>query len=230
MAISVAMAAYNGEMYIKEQLDSILCQLEKEDEIVISLDPSTDSTKKIIDGYNDSRIHCIPGLGKGLIKNFENAISHCKNDIIFLCDQDDIWMDNKVKTVKEAFDIDTLCVCHDCIMVHKVKEDVLYDSFFSTRNSKTGILKNMIFNSYLGCCMAFRKELVPFILPFPDKLPMHDQYIGLVAEKKGKSKFINDKLIYYRRHDNNSSEDVHSGIGQMIQWRMQIIKAYMSVK
>ena len=95
------MAACNGERFIEEQLRSILDQLEEKDEIVISLDPSTDRTKEIIEAMKDKRIRVIDGPGKGLIRNFENAIAHTENEIIFLSDQDDVWYPDKVEKLLE---------------------------------------------------------------------------------------------------------------------------------
>ncbi len=227
MAISVAMAVYNGEKYLKEQLDSILNQLDKKDEIVISLDPSSDKSQSIIESYQDDRIRLLKGKGMGLIKNFENAISHCSNDIIFLSDQDDIWSKNKIEKVLSVFDESTMCVVHDAYVVSGDGKKIIEESFFRTRDSKTGLFKNIMKNSYIGCCMAFKKELIKDILPFPNDLPMHDQYIGLMAEKHGKVKFIPDRLIYYRRHENTSSQDTHSNLKQMLIWRLQICKALM---
>ena len=95
--ISVCMAIYNGEKYIKEQIDSILMQLSNEDELVISDDSSNDRTLDIIAEYNDRRIkvlHHIPAIGNSFVKakaNFENALSVAKGDYIFLSDQDDVW-------------------------------------------------------------------------------------------------------------------------------------------
>lgn len=77
----------------------------------------------------------------------------------------------------------------------------------------------------MGCCMAFRKQLKEEILPFPEKIPMHDQWIGLIALKKGKVKIINQILIDYRRHGNNESKMEHSSIAQMIRWRIDLIRA-----
>lgn len=227
MPISVAMAVYNGQAYIKEQLDSILCQLDDKDEIVISLDPSTDHSKDIIESYQDPRIHLIDGKGKGLITNFENAISHCQNEFIFLSDQDDIWSKHKKKKVLEAFDDKTICIVHDAYVVSGDGKKILKESFYLTRDSRPGLLKNIMKNSYIGCCMAFRKELVEDILPFPQDLPMHDQYIGLIAQKKGDVKFIKDRLLSYRRHENTSSQDTHSNVKQMLIWRYQICKAML---
>ena len=224
--ISVALAAYNGEKYIKEQLYSILCQLKEKDEIVISLDPSTDSTERILSSYHDDRIKLIHGSGSGLIKNFENAIAHTSNDIIFLCDQDDIWTNDKVDCVLNSFSDGIYVVMHDCSIVDE-ELNVIEPSFFQHRRTKLGIVSNIIQNSYIGCCMAFRKELKEYILPFPDPLPMHDQYIGHVGEIKGKNKLIHKPLLYYRRHGKNVSSTSHSSLFQMIQWRFQIIKAIL---
>ena len=100
--ISVCVAAFNGEKYIEEQILSVLRNLDSQDEIIISDDGSSDRTRRIVDDLaeKDRRIRIIDGPRKGLIKNFENAIVHSKGDIIFLCDQDDVWKDNKVKTVQ----------------------------------------------------------------------------------------------------------------------------------
>ncbi|MEK5777350.1 glycosyltransferase, partial [Acinetobacter nosocomialis] len=96
--ISVCLATYNGEKYIVEQLTSILSQLSPTDEVIISDDHSTDETLLLIKSLNDPRIKIITNeLGKGYTKNFENAINHSSGDYIFLSDQDDVWVENKVE-------------------------------------------------------------------------------------------------------------------------------------
>ena len=93
--ISVCIATYNGEKYIKEQLLSILPQLGKKDEVIISDDHSTDNTLDIVKGLNDNRIKIVMNnREKGYTSNFENALSYAIGDYIFLSDQDDIWMSN----------------------------------------------------------------------------------------------------------------------------------------
>ena len=134
--ISVAMAVYNGETYIKEQLGSILNQLHKDDEIIISLDPSNDKTVQIIDSFNDQRIKVINGPGKGLILNFENAIKHTHNEIIFLCDQDDVWLPNKVDTVLTCFEDQKInVILHNAKIVDK-DLNVIENSFFDYRKTR----------------------------------------------------------------------------------------------
>lgn len=231
MAVSVVMAACNGEKYIKEQLDSILCQLSKEDELIVSLDPSTDGIKDILLEYTKKypQVKVLNGPGKGLIKNFENGLKHVSSEYIFLCDQDDVWKKNKVETVLSAFEDNTLLVMHDAEVVDS-DLNVIQNSYYSIRKSGCGVWKNIWKNSYVGCCMAIRKELLDYILPFPNKLPMHDQYIGLVAEMNGNVKFIRDSLILYRRHSGNSSDMKHASFIQMMKWRVEIISAVVMYK
>lgn len=101
--ISVCMAAYNGEKYIKEQLLSILKQIGPNDEVVISDDGSKDRTKDIVDSLNDKRIRYVENKNKhGFTHNFENALQIAQGDYIFLADQDDIWRDDKEKNYAGA--------------------------------------------------------------------------------------------------------------------------------
>lgn len=223
--ISVAMAVYNGEKYIKEQICSILAQLSKDDELVISYDDSCDNTLNIINGLrgNDSRIRLINGPNKGLIKNFENAIVNCSNEYIFLSDQDDVWCENKVSEVMSIFEkSDVDLVLHDAKVVDE-NLNVLFPSFFERRNSKKGLFNNVIKNSYIGCCMAFKASLKNKILPFPEKIPMHDQWIGLIAGKYGKVEFLNKTLLLYRRHDETITKGKRADVITMLKWRARIL-------
>ncbi|MCQ2515544.1 MAG: glycosyltransferase [Saccharofermentans sp.] len=207
--ISVAMASFNGERYIKNQIDSILMNLNDTDELVISDDGSTDNTIDIINSYNDKRIHLISGPKKGINKNFENAIIHCNGDIIFLSDQDDVWYEGKVTTVLEAFNkYDCLLVQHDAV-VKDGEGNVLYDSFANHRRVRCGVFKNWLRNSYHGCLIAFKKELVESVVPFPSTGCFHDQWIGIISDSHKKSVFIDEVLMEYRRYGSNASSFVH---------------------
>lgn len=235
MKISVALAAYNGESFILEQLASILSQLGEDDEVVISVDPCRDNTLNVVKTLAelDSRVVVIEGEGKGLIKNFENAITHCTGDIIFLSDQDDKWADDKVQTVLNRFlESEADLVLHNCSLVDTFLNPIEGgESFFALNGSKRGYWKNIIKNSYMGCCMAFRKELVREFIPFPDDIPMHDQWIGLIAERCGAVIVFEEKpLLYYRRHGGNVSDTSHASLLQMIKWRLKVLRSLREVK
>lgn len=227
MAVSVVMAVYNGEKYLKEQLDSIVCQLSFEDELIVSLDPSNDHSKEIIEQYTNIKL--VDGPGKGVIKNFENGLKYVKNEYIFLTDQDDVWMKDKVSKVLSQFDKDTMIVMHDAIVVDENKKEIA-SSYFDMRNVRLGIKENLLKNSYIGCCMCLRKEVVDKALPFPKPLPMHDQYLGLTGELMGQNKLFKEPLILYRRHGENVSSQSHASFKQMLTWRMEILKAFKMVK
>ena len=118
MKISVAMAYYNGGTYIEEQMDSILSQLGEKDEVIVSIDGASDGSKPLLLSEVDSRIHIVKGPGKGVVRNFENAIRHCNGDIIYLSDQDDIWKPDKVEKVNYAFsNPEVKAVLHDAEIV-----------------------------------------------------------------------------------------------------------------
>ena len=203
--ISVCIATYNGALYIKEQLQSILLNLRENDEIIISDDHSSDDTIKIVHAFNDPRIKVVYNTksNKGHIRNFENALTKATGDVIFLSDQDDIWLPEKAERMLEALEDHDLVVC-DCIVVDQSME-VISDSFFGLIHSGSGFLKNLIKNTFLGCCMAFKRDILEKALPFPKKLISHDTWIGLIGETYGSTLFLPEKLHYFRRHGSNFS-------------------------
>lgn len=206
-----------------------MSNLKQNDEIIISDDGSTDNTVEIIKKYEDNRIKILNGPKNGVKKNFENAIRNCTGDIIFLADQDDIWKENKVKKVIEQFEKndEVTLVIHDATVFNSEDESIIYESFFKYRNSGKGIIKNIYKNTYIGCCMAFKNEVIKSVLPIPNNIEMHDQWIGIINEKKcGKSLFLPEKLIRYRRHLNNVSEMKHYPILKMISNRYRFVREF----
>ena len=203
---SVCIATYNGEKYIKEQLESILNQLNNNDEIIVSDDNSTDSTLEIIKSLKDNRINIyLNEKESGYTRNFENALEKANGDIIFLSDQDDIWMDNKVKVSLVAL-MNHDFIVHDGQMVDG-DLNIINDSIFKYRNVKQGFIANFVQIKYLGCCMVFKREVLKKSLPFPNNqiFVTHDSWITLVSELYFKVKLIKEPLIKYRRHGNNTS-------------------------
>lgn len=229
MKISVALAAYKGEHYIAEQLNSILPQLGDDDEIIISDDFPSGKTREAVSVIRDKRIRYIEGQGKGVVKNFENALIACTGDVIFLCDQDDVWMPDKVEKVLAEIRNGADLVLHDAAVTDG-DLNITEPSFFAVRGSNVSFAKNLIKNSFVGCCMAFTRKIMEESLPFPEELPMHDWWIALIAIKKGyKSVLLNESLIKWRRHGDNVTGGKTSAV-QKIKWRLQMLLSLARIK
>ena len=203
--ISVCIATFNGEKYIKRQLSSILFQLSAGDEVILADDSSTDNTLDVVRSFKDSRIHIIDGPNKhSPIWNFERALSKASGDYIYLADQDDEWLPDKIKVTQQYLQN------YDCIVSDNVcingDGTIISSSFYKLNKTKSGKYYNLLIkNGYLGCCMAFKRKVLEASLPFPSNIPMHDIWIGNVAAFKYNVKFIPEKLIRFCRHGDNVS-------------------------
>ncbi len=205
---SVAMAAYNGEKYIAEQIDSIINMLSQNDEIIISYDISTDNTLAIIKDYEkkDDRIHVVFDSGHSVESNFNNAVANCHGEYIFLADQDDVWINDKINIMVKYF-IDnprTVVLIGDGYLTDSKlnKENELFKSY----NTSANAFRNYIKGSYLGCQMAFRNTITTKIWPvnIHYKMP-HDLWLGILGSFYGKVELISDKGILHRIHEENYS-------------------------
>lgn len=232
--ISVCIATYNGEAFIQRQLASIFNQSHPVDEIVIVDDHSSDQTCTLIESYQDPRIHLVINqVNQGPIKSFEKAIKLAKGDIIFLADQDDSWLEDKVKTVMATFrDTNAQLVIHDAFVVDGDLA-LMNKSWNAENNNKmTGSLFwTFIKNGYTGCMMAFKKELIPAILPFPNSIEMHDQWIAMVAIMEKQPISVNPTpLMTYVRHGNNVTAIHRRSLTEKIKGRWHTYQAIRSFK
>ena len=197
------MATRNGEKFIKRQLESILAQLAPDDEVIISDDSSSDKTVDIIKGFSDHRIRL---YGNNTffspIFNLENALKKASGEIIALADQDDVWLENKAAVIRRELDKHSGGIKLIVLDGHIVDENetMMHDSIFRYKRSSKGLLKNIYDNTYMGCCMAFTRDLLKVALPFPRNIPMHDMWLGILAELFGTVEFVQEKTIKYRRH------------------------------
>lgn len=219
--ISVCMATYNGEKYITEQLASIIAQLSVDDEIVIVDDCSTDRTVEIIMSFGDERIKIhINSINMGVVKAFECAIVKSTGDYIFLCDQDDIWLPTKVQTTLNGFrHYNADLIVSDAYILEY--DQLSLDTFYQFRNSGGGLLKNFVKNTFIGCCMAFDSRVKKQVLPFPADISMHDFWLGMAISITGKVKFIDDRLVIYRRHSNNVTDMSPSQLPDILATRIR---------
>jgi glycosyltransferase involved in cell wall biosynthesis len=239
--VSVCMATYNGEKYIREQIASILCQLSAEDEIIISDDGSTDKTIEAIQSFGDGRIKIFhhekeknnySGTLKTCFmvgKNAYNALKNASGDYIFWADQDDIWLENKVTTYMQYFKDHDLIIS-DCIIVDENLKEI-YPSHFKTFGYPTdSILQTIYKTKFLGCCMAFNRSLLNRALVFPSEPVMHDIWIGLLACKYGKIQVEKRPFLLYRRHSDNASVSIMKNKNSLIfklTYRFLVTKAFI---
>lgn len=213
--ISVCMATFNGEKYIKDQLLSILKQIGDKDEIIISDDLSNDKTIEIIESLKDDRIKIFFNKDRGYTNNFQNALRFASGDLIFLSDQDDIWVDNKLKIMSE------LLLKYDFVVSDAKIVDSnlasLSSTYFELRGGgENGFLNNLKKLKYIGCCMAFRKTVLKKVLPFPNNTTLcpHDFWIALISEFYYKTHVVKEPLLLYRRHGGNIS--AHKSVTTLI--------------
>lgn len=208
MTVSVLMATYNGEKYIKEQLDSIVPFLQENDELIVSDDGSSDKTLDIIREYqkNCQMIRITEGEHTGSSTNFASAVPKSRKDILLFCDQDDVWMPEKLATVKKAFienpQIDLLM--HNAGFCD-ADGNIVEGDIFSKRNPKHGFVQNLIHSTYYGCCMAAKRSFLCRYVPLPDRNVPYDQFFSLIAEKKKTAMFLDKRLILHRYHGKNQS-------------------------
>ena len=229
--ISVAIATYNGEKYIKEQLRSILAQTVQPDEIIISDDGSTDGTigviKSIIEAEDSGNIEWIlvnNDQRHGYTGNFEHALSCSSGDYTFFCDQDDVWMENKVQHVLQAFlnHPDAWLICHDAIMVDADMQAI--HTLFAPDFPRSGIterrgelfrfdqktfLAKSVTSTFPGMVMCLSRECVENIMPVP-RMNGHDTWAFFCAMCEERAYYLPEALTYYRIHGTNVSSPVES--------------------
>jgi len=227
--ISVLLAAYCGENYIAEQIASILPQLRWRDELLVSDDSPEGhtATREAVLAFADERIRYMQGPRQGVIKNVEYLLTQARGDILVLCDQDDVWLPDKLKCTRS-----TLVQCGPALLIHDAKLTdenlrVTEESLFRLRGAKQGFWRNLLKNGYTGCCMAFTRELLPHILPFPEGIPMHDQWIGLQAERLGRVEWMEGPTYILHRRHGGAQTGGGSTLRQKIAWRRRLLRALL---
>lgn len=224
--ISVCMAVYNGASFIREQIASILPQLGERDELVIVDDASKDNSIAIVESFHDRRIRIVrQERNRGVVQSFGRALEEARGEIIFLADQDDVWRADKVRKVLEMFaSHPEVTLAMSDVVVIDAAGKIISGPKFGEKKFPQGLLRNLVRNRYQGSAMAFRRSILEYCLPFPAEIPMHDAWIGLVNQLAGETGFIDEPLLFYRRHGRNESPDMHAPVMKMIRWRWVLIK------
>ena len=211
--VDILLATYNGEKYLREQIDSILNQTHTEFRLLISDDGSTDGTREILKEYKekDGRIDVFfQENNLGVVKNFEFLLEKVEAKYYMFSDQDDIWKETKIEKslnkIEEGFDL----VYSDLEVVDE-NLNVTYSSYWKLKGIYNKIKKynnfeSLYLNNFItGCTMISKKELINSFMPLPNtsKFVLHDYWISLIISQNGKIAYIEEPLIKYRQHKNN---------------------------
>ena len=241
--VDVLLATYNGEKYIREQIESILNQTYQNIRLIISDDCSKDNTPEILREYEkkDNRIELyIQEKNLGVVKNIEFLLSKVKNNYYMLSDQDDVWLSEKIeKSLETLTNKDADLVFGDLEVVDQDLKTI-YPSFgdFMLLNNKINKYinspkLNYIYNCVTGCTVLAKKETIQKIVPLPGKSKylIHDHWIGLMASIYGKVAYMPEKYIKYRQHGNNQvgTEKISHGFKKLDQVRELFINVKLGV-
>jgi glycosyltransferase involved in cell wall biosynthesis len=206
MKISVCMATFQGAEFVLEQLTSILSQIGPHDEVLVIDDCSSDETLKIVRGVGDPRVFVRRNeRNLGYSKNFERALTSATGDVVFIADQDDVWLPTKVATVLEALTRHDLVV-HD-VRVVDVELNTMEESHFKHHAVRTGFVRNFAKTRYIGAAMAMHRDVLQAALPFPHRAELcaYDYWIATLGEAFFDVGLIKEPLMLYRRHGSTAS-------------------------
>ncbi len=213
MKISVCMATYNGSLYLHKQIKSILEQLSGSDELIIVDDCSSDESVKIILSLKDPRISTLILNNKniGVNKSFEIAILKASNEVILLADQDDIWVDGRIELMKTCFEVPGVSLAVGNSNYIDAEDNAISMPILSLKKEDSKkTLKNIINiligkSSYFGCTMAFKKEILKYIMPFPSYIESHDLWIAMACIMNKSIVHVEDIVLLRRLHGKNTS-------------------------
>lgn len=212
MKVSVCLASYNGEAFLARQLASILADLGPDDEVILSDDGSRDRTIEIAHSFADPRMK-ICHFTKNLrhVGNFERALSMATGDVIFLSDQDDIWVPGKRDLVLAEFarSPDVVMVVHALKLIDgegrelSSRSDVWPVSAAGEQSKPRYLVRQIVKNQVTGCATTISRRLLNLLMPFPAAVYAHDHWMAVAAPFVGTTIFLDVPLVEYRQHDAN---------------------------
>lgn len=241
--IDVLLATYNGEKYLKEQIDSILNQTYKNIRLIISDDCSKDKTREILKQYEEkeSRIKVFyQEKNLGYIKNFEFLLKQVENEYYMLSDQDDVWLPEKIEKSLEKMKKENADLVFGDLEVVDENLNTIYPSFNDYMKLSRKINKyinsykiNYLYNCVTGCTVLSKKKFIEKLIPFPDssKYMIHDYWLGIQLAINGKLAYMPEKYIKYRQHGNNQvgTNKISHGFDKLEQVRKLFIDVKLGV-
>ena len=240
--ISVLLASYNGEKYIAEQLESLLRQTNQDFKVYINDDCSTDSTYGIIMDYSDRypskfAISQNKTNSGGAKFNFMNMMIKHNDDCVMLCDQDDVWLPDKIeitlakmKEMESAYGAETPLLVHSDLRVVDEKLETVSPSFRIAMNANyhnTSLRHQIIQNTLTGCTAMYNRALADLITETPPFMVMHDWWLMLTAAALGKIAPIESQTVLYRQHGNN---EIGAGDVRTFRYKLNKLLHYQDMK
>lgn len=227
--ISVCLAAYNGAAFIREQLETILPELTSSDEVVVVDDASTDSTVDVVEELADDRIRIIAlPHNVGYVRAFERALTESRGRYIFLSDQDDHWLPGRVEAMIGVLRSKDVVASNFGFFGHDPRaiESRRLQARDDDRRWRDLLLLWVGVMPYYGCAMAFRREAVAQILPFPPFLrETHDQWIAMIGLLSGSIAHLEEDTLVRRLHDLNTTPKKNRPLRVILRSRVMLARA-----
>lgn len=220
--IGIAMTTYNGEKYLKEQIDSILNQTVSDFELIVCDDVSSDSTMDILNDYaeKDDRVHVFHNEENlGFLKNFEKAIRICLDrgaEYVALSDQDDVWTENHLEVLLNTISPEGWGIAGAPTI--ESSESITNNGYLSSlpipliNASQSERIKFFLYGSCLisGCCMLVHSSVFSLALPFKQEFYVHDFWLSFVGILTDSIYITEIPVTFHRNHSVNVPENLLS--------------------
>lgn len=234
VSVSVAMATYNGEAWVEEQLASILVGLAPQDEVVVVDDGSRDRTVEVVAAINDPRLRLIAsGANRGYVRAFEAALRECTGDVVLLADQDDVWIPGRRDLLVAAL-ADHDVVASNLVLLGSrrgLRGPFGREDWRLHRRDQDRHLTNIVgvwagLRPYYGCAMGVRREVLATALPFPPYLTeSHDLWLALLGNLSRSIAHLEEPTLERRLHAGNATPDRPRGAAQVLRSRWHLVRA-----
>ncbi|MFT4260660.1 glycosyltransferase [Microbacterium sp.] len=234
--VSVCMATWNGEAYLREQLDSIFAELEPQDEVVVVDDASSDGTVALLRSIDDPRLRVhARAENRGYVRTFEEALGLATGDVLMLSDQDDVWIPGRRALFLDALESAAVAASNLVLLGsdRPLPPPVPGASWRLRAGQSRHRWRNELrilagIAPYFGCAMAFRRDVADRLLPFPEYLDeSHDLWIATFATRNRMMRHIEQPTIRRRIHDENASPSKPRGIAQVLRARWLLLRLWV---
>jgi glycosyltransferase involved in cell wall biosynthesis len=221
ITIDILLASYNGESYVREQINSLYNQDFLEWKMRVRDDLSSDNTITIIreeqDRVGKDKIVILPSLARlGVSQNFDSLLQAATSKYILFCDQDDVWLPDKItislqkiKEMEKKYGADTPILIHTDLTVVDQNLNLLCTSFWKYQNldpdTSSVLSRLLVQNVVTGCTMMINQPLKNIIGRIPPEAIMHDWWIALVASVFGRIDYVPSSTVLYRQHSRNDT-------------------------